>query len=160
MWTLDAARARLLRSTPTRPDVVTAAIPSPGPAPTALAFDGKNLWSYDAANHALYRHAADEATHKSYPIEEQVVPNAMAWVDGKLWVHDTKSPRIMVYAFEGDRFELKERHPSPDNATVGFAVLPGETGRRVWALVGPTAERSQPALLRLKLRRRFPFAIF
>lgn len=160
MWTLDAARARLLRSTPARPNVVTAAIPSPGPAPTALAFDGQNLWSYDAANHALYRHAADEATHKSYPIEEEVVPNAMAWVDGKLWLHDTKSRRIMVYAFEGDRFALKEAHPAPDNATVGFAVLPAEDGRRVWALVGPTAERAQPALLRLKLRRRFPFAIF
>jgi len=158
MWTVDAARARLVRSTPGRPETVTASIPSPGPAPTALAFDGANLWSYDAANHALYRHAADEATHKSYPIEEQVVPNALAWVDGRLWLHDTKTRRIMVYAFENDRFALKENHPSPDAATVGFAVLPAEKGRRVWALVGPTAERAQPALLRLKLRRRIPFA--
>jgi len=160
MWTLDAARARLLRASSARPETVLSSIASPGPAPTALAFDGAALWSYDAANRALYRHAADEATHKSYPIEEEVVPNALAWVDGRLWLHDTKSRRIMVYDLEGDRLALKENHPSPDAATVGFAVLPGADGRRVWALVGPTAERAQPALLRLSLRRRIPFAKF
>ncbi|MDD5303787.1 MAG: hypothetical protein PHS14_11850, partial [Elusimicrobia bacterium] len=160
MWTLDAARARLIRANASRPETVLAAIPSPGPAPTALAFDGSALWSYDAANRALYRHAADEATYQSYPIEDDVVPNALAWVDGRLWLHDTKSRRIMIYALENGRFTLKENHPSPDAATIGFAVLPGKDGRRMWALVGPSAERSQPALLRLRLRRRIPFAIF
>jgi hypothetical protein len=160
MWTLDAARARLLRAQAARPETVVASIPSPGPAPTALAFDGTSLWSYDAANRALYRHAADEATNQSFPIEDEVVPNALAWVEGRLWLHDTKSRRIMIYALEGGRFALKETHPSPDAATVGFVVTPGESGRRVWALVGPSSERSQPALLRLRLRRRMPFAIF
>ena len=160
MWTLDAARARLIRAQAAHPETVLAAIPSPGPAPTALAFDGSALWSYDAANRALYRHAADEATNQAYPIEEDVVPNALAWVDGRLWMHDTKSRRIMIYAFENGRFALKENHPSPDAATVGFVVLPSESGRRVWALVGPSAERSQSALVRLRLKHRFPFAIF
>lgn len=160
MWTLDAARARLIRAQSARPEAVVATIPSPGPAPTALAFDGSALWSYDAANRALYRHAADEATYQSYPIEEDVVPNALAWVDGRLWVHDTKSRHIMVYALEGGRFMLKETHPSPDAATVGFVVQAGPEGRRVWALVGPSADRAQPALLRLRLHRRIPFAIF
>lgn len=160
MWTLDSARARLLRAMASRPEAVVAAVPSPGPAPTALAFDGSSLWSYDAANRSLYRHAADEATYQSFPIDEDVVPNAMAWVDGRLWLHDTKSRRIMIYALEGGRFALKEKHPSPDAAMVGFAILPGEKGRRVWALVGPSAERAQPALLRLRLHRRIPFAIF
>jgi hypothetical protein len=160
MWTLDAARARLIRAKAAHPETVLAAIASPGPAPTSLAFDGSVLWSYDAANRALYRHAADEATYQSYPIGDDVVPNALAWVDGRLWMHDTKSHRIMIYALVDGRFVLKENHPSPDAATIGFAVLPGKDGRRVWALVGPTAERSQPALLRLRLRRRIPFAIF
>lgn len=160
MWTLDAARARLIRASATRPEAVLATVASPGPAPTALAFDGSALWSYDAANRALYRHAADEATYQSFPISDDVVPNALAWVDGRLWMHDTKSRRIMIYALEDGRFHLKENHPSPDSATVGFAVLPGESGRRVWALVGPSATRSQSALLRLRLRRRIPFAIF
>jgi len=160
MWVLDAARARLIRAQAQHPEAVIAAVPSPGPAPTALAFDGVSLWSYDAANRALYRHGADEATNQSYPIEDDVVPNALAWVDGQLWLHDTKSRRIMIYALEGGRFSMKEAHPSPDAATVGFAVLPGESGRRVWALVGPSAERAQPALLRLKMRRRLSFAIF
>lgn len=160
MWTLDSARARLLRSLAARPESVVSAIASPGPAPTALAFDGASLWSYDAANRALYRHASDEATYQSFPIEDDVVPNALAWVDGRLWLHDTKSRRIMIYALEGGRFALKENHPSPDAAVVGFAVLPGAAGRRVWALVGPSAERAQPALLRLRLHRRIPFAIF
>ncbi len=160
MWTLDAARARLLRAQALHPETVVATVQSPGPAPTALAFDGASLWSYDAANRALYRHAGDEATYQSYPIEDDVVPNAMAWVDGRLWLHDTKSRRIMIYALEGDRFELKESHPAPDAATVGFTVQSGPEGRSVWALVGPSADRAQPALLRLKLRRRMPFAVF
>mgnify|MGYP001562424582 CR=1 FL=1 len=160
MWTLDAARARLIRAKAARPEVVLAAIASPGPAPTALAFDGAALWSYDAANRALYRHAGDEATYQSYPLGDDVAPNALAWVDDRLWLNDTKSRRILVYALEGGRFMLKENHPSPDKATIGFAVLPGKDGRRVWALVGPSAERSQPALLKLRLRRRMSFAIF
>lgn len=160
VWTLDAARARLIRAQAAHPETVVASIPSPGAAPTALAFDGSSLWSYDAANRALYRHAADESTYQSYPIEEDVVPNALAWVDGKLWVHDTKSRRIMLYALENGRFTLKGTHPSPDVATVGFVVQTGADGRRMWALVGPSAERSQPALLRLRLHRRIPFAIF
>lgn len=160
MWTLDSARARLLRSLAARPESVVSAIASPGPAPTALAFDGASLWSYDAANRALYRHASDEATYQSFPIEDDVVPNALAWVDGRLWMHDTKARRIMIYALENGRFALKEDHPSPDAATIGFAVLPGAGGRRVWALVGPSAQRAQPALLRLRLHRRIPFAIF
>mgnify|MGYP001578309521 FL=1 len=89
-----------------------------------------------------------------------MAPNALAWVDDRLWLNDTKSRRILVYALEGGRFMLKENHPSPDKATIGFAVLPGKDGRRVWALVGPSAERSQPALLKLRLRRRMSFAIF
>lgn len=160
MWTLDSARARLLRSLAARPESVVAAVASPGPAPTALAFDGASLWSYDAANRSLYRHASDEATYQAFPIEDDVVPNALSWVDGRLWLHDTKSRRIMIYALEDGRFALKEDHPSPDAATIGFAVLPGAGGRRVWALVGPSAQRAQPALLRLRLHRRIPFAIF
>ena len=88
------------------------------------------------------------------------MPNALAWVVGRLWVHDTKSRRIMLYALENGRFTLKETHPSPDGATIGFVVQTGVDGRRMWALVGPSAERSQPALLRLRLHRRIPFAIF
>lgn len=160
MWTLDAARARLLRASASSPEKVVASVPSPGPAPAALAYDGTSLWSYDAANRALYRHAADEASYKAFPMPETVVPNALAWVDGRLWLHDAKSRRIMIYRFDGTRLSLEEAHPSPDPATIGFAVLPGPMGRRVWALVGPNAERSQPALLRLDLRHRLPFAVF
>ncbi|MBI5247135.1 MAG: hypothetical protein HY923_08130 [Elusimicrobia bacterium] len=160
MWLLDAARARLLRLSPQSPETPLLSLPSPGPAPTALAYDGATLWSYDAVNRALYRHGADEATHKSYPIEEDVVPNALAWLNGRLWLHDTKSRRLMIYALENDRFTLKENHAAPDEAMAGFAVLQGENGLRLYVLAGPTAERSAPALLRLRLRRRIPFAIF
>ncbi|MBI4059911.1 MAG: hypothetical protein HY403_00620 [Elusimicrobia bacterium] len=160
MWTLDAARARLIRASAARPEAVLAAVRSPGPAPTALAFDGSSLWSYDSASRALYRHAGDEATYQAYPLEDDVVPNALAWVDGRLWLHDTKSRRLMIYALESGRFALKEAHPSPDAATAGFVVLPGKDGPLLWALVGPSAQRTQPALLRLKLRRRAPFAVF
>lgn len=160
MWTLDAARARLLRSRGTHPERVSASVASPGPAPTALAFDGAALWSYDAASRALYRHAADEASFHDYPIEEDVVPNAMAWVDGQLWMHDTKSRRIVIYELKGEHMVLKASHPSPDPAIVGFVVLPGDSGKSVWALVGASTLRAQPALLRLSLRRRISLPFF
>lgn len=160
MWLLDAARARLLRLSPQSPETALVSLPSPGPAPTALAYDGATLWSYDAANRALYRHGPDESTYKSYPIEEDVVPNAMAWYNSRLWLHDTKSHRLMIYALENDRFALQESHAAPDEATTGFVVLNGEKGLSLFVLAGPTAERPAPALLRLRLRRRIPFAIF
>ena len=154
LWTLDAAQARLLGLRVERPEALISSQASPGPAPTALAFDGASLWSYDAVNRSLYRHRANEAAPKAYTIEEGVVPNALAWVDGRLWLHDTKTSRILIYELAGERLNLREAHPAPEAAVLGFAVLPGKDGRRLWVLSGPSAQRAQPALTLFTLRPR------
>ena len=160
LWTLDAAQARLVAQRVERPVAVISSDPTPGPAPSALAFDGELLWSYDAANRALYRHSAKEATHKAYAIGEGVVPNALAWVEGRLWIHDTKSHKILVYTLEDERLVLRENHPAPDPAVLGFVVIPSKSGRRLWALVGPSAMHAAPSLQLFDLRRRMPASIF
>ena len=160
LWTLDAAQARLIAQRVERPVAMISSDPAPGPAPTALAFDGELIWSYDAANRALYRHSAKEATHKAFSIGEGVVPNAMTWVEGRLWLHDTKSHRIMVYALENERLVLRENHPAPDPAVLGFVVIPSKSGRLLWALVGTSATHASPSLQLFQLRRRMPDSIF
>ena len=147
LWTLDAAQARLVGLRVEKPEALMSSESAPGPAPSVLAFDGASLWSYDAVNRALYRHRSGESVHKAFTIEEQVVPNSMAWVDGRLWIHDTKSRRIIIYDLVDERLLRKETHPAPDGAVLGFAVSGNKDGRRVWVLAGPSAERAQPALL-------------
>lgn len=159
-WVLDAAQSRLIRLSAARPDAPGVARSSPGPAPTALAYDGAAVWSYDAANRTLYRHGGDESSHAAFPLKEDVVPNALAWVNGKLWLHDSKSRRVLVYRHEGDALRLTESQPAPDGAVLGLAVAKMGEERRVWVLAGASPERSQPALIRYKLTRRIPFIDF
>jgi hypothetical protein len=159
-WALDAAQARIVRLNAARPDAPGETRPSPGPAPTALAYDGAAVWSYDAANRALYRHGGDEASYKAFPLKDEIVPNAMLWVEGRLWIHDTKTRTLRVYESVEGEMRRVESHPAPDASLLGLAVLPGVRERTVWALAAPGPERSQAALIRYSLKRRLPFADF
>lgn len=161
MWTLDAAQARVLRHPAGRPDKVLVSRPSPGPAPTALAFDGASLWSYDAANRSFYQHGEDEGSTKAFPLEGDAVPNAMTWRGARLWVHDSKSGALLVLALKDGRLVPVDAVPSPAGGVLGlaFASAPGRSAS-LYLLAGPSAERSSPSLLKLKLRRRVPLTVF
>jgi hypothetical protein len=161
MWTLDAAQARVLRHPAGRPDKVLASRPSPGPAPTALAFDGASLWSYDAANRSFYRHGDDEGSTKSFPLEGDAVPNAMAWRAGRLWVHDSKSGRLLVLAPREGRLAPVDSAPAPAPGLLGLAfATPVGRSASVFVLAGASAERSSPSLMKLRLSRRAPLTVF
>jgi len=136
LWTADASQARILRQRAANPDQIVSARPSPGPAPTALAFDGQALWSYDAANKALYRHGVDESSAKAYSLDPDVVVTAMAWVQGELWVFDSKSKALMVFRFKDENFHFTDRYTLPD-AVTGLAVAGltnGRGHRLLWVL--------------------------
>jgi len=149
LWALDAAQARIIRYKADQPDQVLSSRPSPGPAPTALAYDGRSLWSFDAANKALYRHDEDDGSYKSFALGQDVIATAMAWVDGKLWVVDVKTRQLLVFDFKEGRFEFRARYALGDSL-IGVAsarAVAAGGGRRLWALSGPTADRSGDALI-------------
>jgi len=160
-YTLDAAQARIVRHRPDDPGLVLYAKPAPGPAPTALAWDGQALWSYDAVNKSLYRHGADESEFKAYPIEADVVPTAMQWLGGRLWLFDSRSRRLMGFEFSNDALRPVAALAAGETiiglASAGFSGKPRR--EEVWALAGPTARRPGFALLRYRLGWRL-FTIF
>jgi len=157
-YTLDAAQARIVRHQPEDPRTVLYAKPAPGPAPTALAWDGKALWSYDAVNKCLYRHGADESDAKAYPLEADVVPTAMQWSGGRLWLFDSRSRRLMAFGLVNDAFAPVWAFALGESA-VGLADARGLEGgagitEDVLVLAGPSALRQGFALVRYRVGRR------
>jgi hypothetical protein len=152
IWTLDAAQSRLIRHAAAAPERILAARPSPGPAPTALAFDGESVWSYDAIDRAVTRHGGDDAPAKAFALPADAVPDAMAWVDGSLWIHDAKTGALLVCAVEDGKLALKAVHPMPETGVLGLAVG-GKAGRRViYLLLGPSGGRAQAELARYRIK--------
>ncbi len=160
LWTIDAAQARLLRHSAAAPERVTAARPSPGPAPTALAFDGETVWSYDAVNRALTRHGGDDAPAQTFALPDEAVPNAMTWADGRLWIHDAKARRLLVYELRDGKLSRVAAMPAPETGVLGLAAAGTPAERRVYVLVGPSGARAQAAIIRYRLKRFLPFAHF
>ncbi|MDE2491241.1 MAG: hypothetical protein KGM24_10365, partial [Elusimicrobia bacterium] len=160
VWTLDAAQGRLLRGAASDPARVLSSRPSPGPAPTALAFDGDDVWSYDAVDRALTRHGAGDAPEQSYALERGVVPNAMAWVGGRLWIHDAKSGRMLVYVLRDGALARVASEPSPGPGVIGFAAAGTARRRSLFVLYSPSGERSRPEIALYKMRSLVPFAHF
>lgn len=176
-YSLDAAKARIVRHQPEDPAAILYTKPTPGPAPTALAWDGAALWSYDAVNKSLYRHGADEADAKAYGLAADVVPTAMAWLGGRLWVFDARGRRLLAFDFVKDSFvpagsfaaaetviglAAARGLPTAAGGRAHFAQsagrpLPGVTELEV--LLAPTAKRASFALSRWRCGPRL-FTIF
>lgn len=155
LWTLDTAQARIVRHDAADPAKILAERPAPGPAPTALAHDGRHLWSYDAANRALYRHSEDEGTFKAYPLDDDAVPTAMAWSGGRLWLYDSKSRTLRVYEQAGEALTLAGRH----DIGAPVAAIAAEPSGQLLVLAGPSSQRAGHAVIRYKHGRRL-FTIF
>lgn len=143
MWSLDSAQARILRHNSGTPEQVLFQRAAPGPAPTALAFDGEAVWSYDAANKAFYRHGKDEGEVKAFAVAQDMVPTAMVWLGGRLWVFDSKGRRLMIFALKDTGLVFKSEVKLGE-AVVGMAA----SGDKLWVLAGPGTARSGGALLK------------
>ncbi|MBI5239680.1 MAG: hypothetical protein HY926_04350 [Elusimicrobia bacterium] len=160
-YTLDAAQARIVRHQPRDPAVVLYAKPTPGPAPTALAWDGAALWSYDAVNKSLYRHGSDESDAKAYALPSELVPTAMQWLGRRLWLFDSRGRRLMAFEIRDDSFVPVCAAPVDDSvlglAAAGTAVKP--RAEEIVALAGPSARRTGFALMRYRIGWRL-FTIF
>ncbi|MDE2291870.1 MAG: hypothetical protein KGL53_07290, partial [Elusimicrobia bacterium] len=121
MYTLDAAQGRILRQSLDRPEKVEDAWPTPGPAPVALAHDGRNLWSYDAATRLLYKHLGEgsESQVEAFKVGMDAVLTTMRWYKGELWAWDAKGKQIVVLKRSGNEFDPVQSAPLP----VGVASL-------------------------------------
>lgn len=89
LWTLDLAQLRYIRQ-----DFATGAVlesaKTPGPAPQGAAWDGYNLWAFDAASGLLYKYSLDpkSGAASSYKLEGLKNLVCMQWVGGRLWTLD------------------------------------------------------------------------
>lgn len=160
VWTLDAAQARIVRHSAAAADRILSMRPSPGPAPTALAYDGETIWSYDAVNRAVTRHGGDDAALNTYSLPDEAVVNAMAWVAGKLWMHDVKGRRILIYSVDRAGLKRETILPDPEGGVIGLSVAGGPSDRKAYILYGASGTHARPALSRYLLRRKIPFARF
>lgn len=149
LWSADSAQARLVRHKASDPAQILASRSSPGAAPTAVAFDGQFLWSFDAAAGALYRHGVDESDSKAFSLGGALVPTAMAWIKGRLWVYDSKISGLAAFDFKEGLFSERWRVELPD-PILGLVAVPGGDGKRgsreLWVLAAPPSEK--PALIR------------
>lgn len=118
MYALDAAQARVLRFSVETPDKVESSWPTPGPAPAALAHDGQNLWSYDAATKVLYRHLGEgpEAQTESFRLDFDAVLTAIRWHKGELWAWDAKGKQVLVLKKKERSFDIAQAAPLPTGA--------------------------------------------
>ncbi|MBI4678413.1 MAG: hypothetical protein HY748_12605 [Elusimicrobia bacterium] len=145
LWSVDSAQARVIKHKAGKPEVVLASLRAPGPAPCALAFDGSSLWLYDAATSAIYRQKGGSADFAAVPAEVEIVPAAMAFVDGRLWAFDSKSREMVIMELKDGKLKSWTRQAIPESL-LGVSVA----GRELWALAGPAMERPGYALVKYR----------
>ncbi len=92
LWTLDMAQLRYVRQD-YKDGAITESVKTPGPAPQGAAWDGYNLWAFDASSGLLYKYALDPAAgaSASYPLEGVKSLAGMQWADGRLWTLDGRN---------------------------------------------------------------------
>ncbi len=101
LWTLDMAQLRYARQD-AKDGRLLETVKTPGPAPQGAAWDGYNLWAFDAAAGLLYKYGLDPKAGPSatYKLEGVKTLASMQWYNGKLWVLDGKNVL--------SRYELKD----------------------------------------------------
>lgn len=151
VWTLDLAQLRVLRHRLDRPTVVLP-VATPGPAPTAAAFDGRRLWTFDASTGLLYKYALNpkEGFENTYRMPQGVVPTSMQWMEeramgagAELWAFDAKTRRLHRMQVRGDEVVALSSQSLFERAAA-FAV----SGETLWVLA-----ESEQGGARFELRR-------
>jgi len=147
LWTADAAQARLVRVSAADPGVVAATLPAEGPAPTAMAYDGKAIWCYDAANRSLDRYGADGRV-QSFGLGS-AVPTSLLWVSGSLWAFDSKTHKLNVYDFKDGSFSLRASYDL-GKTIIGMTAVKMGGKRQLWILAAPTGSQTSPSFVEFR----------
>ena len=136
LWALDIAQLRFVKKD-FKNGAVIETVKTAGPAPQALACDGYNLWSFDAANGLLYKYSLDPKTGVAATFEIPGLKSllAMQWRGSELWTLDSRGV-LARRGFKDGVFRLissqKLKEPAlaflaagPDFWTVERAAMPG-----------------------------------
>ncbi|MCM2267893.1 MAG: hypothetical protein NDI60_09005 [Elusimicrobiales bacterium] len=104
LWTLDMAQLRYARQD-YADGRVAESVKTPGPAPQGAAWDGYNLWAFDAAGGLLYKYGLDPkaGAAATYQLEGLKSLASMQWVGGELWALDARNT-LRRYAFRDGAF--------------------------------------------------------
>jgi hypothetical protein len=158
LFSLDSAQGRILRHPVGSPAKVSAGWGTPGPAPVALAHDGRNLWSYDAAARAFYRHLGEGPASQSeaYQAGMDILPGAMAWHKDRLWVYDAKGGQMLAFGLQGKSLKLLRSAPFPVSAQGMVLTVKASRERRqrleLWVLAAPAAPSESATLKKFRVR--------
>jgi len=130
LWTLDLAQLRYARQ-----DFATGAVlesaKTPGPAPQGAAWDGYNLWAFDASSGLLYRYSLDPKSgpSASYKLEGLKSLVCMQWAGGRLWTLDSDN-MLRRYVPQDGGFKLLSSQEFGPSAPAAFWV----DGNIFWTL--------------------------
>ena len=106
LWALDMAQLRFVKEDFGN-GAALESVKTPGPAPQALAYDGYNLWSFDAASGLLYKYSLDPKAGVSASFEITGLKSllAMQWRGSELWTLDSRSI-LTRHSFKDGAFSL------------------------------------------------------
>ncbi|MFH1723864.1 MAG: hypothetical protein ABII00_04495 [Elusimicrobiota bacterium] len=156
LYSLDSAQGRILRHPIGTPQKVAVSWPSSGPAPVALAHDGQNLWSYDAATRSMYRHLGEgaEAETEAYSIPLDILPAAIRWHRDELWAYDAKGRQIVRFKKHGRALDVIDSHGFDTPVQSLLLALRSAGGEgpylQMWSLSVPAA--GLPTLKKYRVR--------
>jgi hypothetical protein len=159
LYSLDTAQSRVMRHSLSQPSKIEAEWPSPGPAPIALAHDGRNLWSYDAASRAVYRHLGEgkEAHNEAYKVDLDILPSAMTWYKEELWMYDIKNLQMAIFKIKGKSLELIEAKPFATPLHAMFmtyrADKEGKQQLELWGLYAPSDGDEPSSIKKFRIKR-------
>ncbi len=105
LWTLDMAQLRYARQD-LKDGKIIETVKTPGPAPQGAAWDGYNLWAFDASSGLLYKYGLDPKAGASatYQLEGLKSLVCMQWDGATLWTLDGKN-MLGRYALKDGKFE-------------------------------------------------------
>lgn len=104
VWALDLAQLRFIKKD-LRDGGTLESVKTPGPAPQGVAWDGYNLWSFDAATGLLYRYGLDPSggVEASFELPGLHSLAAMQWTGAELWTLDARNV-LRRYVLENGAF--------------------------------------------------------
>jgi len=106
IWALDMAQLRFVKIDPESGKIISW-VKTAGPAPQGLAFDGFNLWSFDAATGLMYKYSLNTEISGiiTYNIGSLKSADALQWNGNDLIA--VSQGKILRYVFENDNFKKK-----------------------------------------------------
>lgn len=130
LWTLDMAQLRYARQDYKDGRVLESA-KTPGPAPQGAAWDGYNLWAFDAASGLLYKYGLDPKAGVSatYRLPGLKSLAAMQWHAGRLWTLDAAN-KLRRYAPVEGGFRLVSEQTFGKRQAAAFWV----DGNTLWSV--------------------------